>query len=158
MYNCHNLADKKEYLPYVVEWLFNEWGDHKNNNFLYWESWVKSSLFKDKIPQTFIIEQDNMLLGTFSLWRCDLQSRQDLFPWLGGIIVKKEFRHQGIGTYIQKKALSVLKELGFQEAFLFTELSGYYEKTGWVFIEHVPDEKGNMVRLYQYKNIQNVNM
>ncbi|MCM0239827.1 GNAT family N-acetyltransferase [Bacteroides fragilis] len=148
MIQYYNLADRIQYFSIVVDWLYEEWGDRKNNNRIYWESWVKSSLSKDDIPQTYIVLEKEEIIGTFSLWRCDLQSRQDLFPWLGGIFVKKEMRGKGVGIYIQNAAQIALRKLGYNRAYLFTDLNGFYEKTGWVFIDNIPDEKGNMVRLY----------
>ena len=149
MFNFFNLADKPEYIDEVVSWLHKEWGNEKNLNF--WSSWVRSSLSKDNVPQTLIVLDENELVGTYSLWCCDLQSRQDLYPWLGGIVVKETRRGQGIGKEIQRHSLEQLHRLGFREAYLFTDMSGYYEKSGWEYLNDIPDEKGEMVRLYRKK-------
>jgi GNAT superfamily N-acetyltransferase len=141
-----NLANKPEHIKTIVDWLFSEWG---NDNYEYWDSWVRSSMLNNGVPMTFIVVCDNELVGTFSLWRCDLQSRQDLFPWLGGIVVKEEWRRKGIGLFIQNKAKEILKNLGYDKAYLFTEMTGYYEKTGWEFIGIGIDERGNQVRIYK---------
>ena len=150
MIEFYNLASKLEYADVVVDWLYDEWGDkgYKNRNF--WDSWVRSSLSKDDIPQTYIVFQNSELVGTFSLWRCDLQSRQDLYPWLGGIYVKKTMRGKGIGLKIQHYAVQTLKKLGYRKAYLFTDMNGYYEKTGWNYLMDIPDEKGKSVHLYEY--------
>lgn len=145
-----NLANKPEHIKTVVDWLFSEWG---NNNYEYWNCWVRSSLCVDKVPQTFIVLVDNRIAGTYSIWRCDLQSRQDLYPWLGGIFVSEEFRGktfdgEKLGVCIQKHALSQLKKLGFEKAYLFTEkTTAYYEKFGWQYIGNAPDENNNIVSL-----------
>jgi len=151
MINIYNLATKPELINLVVEWLFNEWGKkqhHYNKNF--WESWGRSSLSLDDIPQTYVAMDGRELVGSFSLWRCDVQSRQDLFPWLGGVIVKLNRRNEGIGSYMVRKAIRITKELGYGELFLSTQLIDYYDRLGWNYICNVPDENGRYLKLYRF--------
>lgn len=146
-----NLANKPEYIDTVVDWLFDEWGKkehHYNKNF--WDSWVKSSLSLQDVPQTYIAIKNSTLMGTFSLWRCDVQSRQDLFPWLGGIVVKKDCRNKGIGKLMIKEAIKIAGQLGYKELYLSTPLSYYYDNLGWIFMKYIPDENGKQLRLYYY--------
>ena len=146
-----NLASRMQYVDCVVDWLYGEWGNHTGKgNRAYWESWVRSSLSRIGVPQTYVAIEDGELVATFSIWRCDLQSRQDLYPWFGGLFVREDCRNQGIGTAMQKKALDVFRELRFNKVYCFSEFSGYYEKLGWVFEEMIPDENGEMVRLYSH--------
>ena len=141
-----NLALAPCYFDNVFDSIFNEWGDNNPN---YWKSWIKSSVRLHGIPATYVVLSDEQYVGTFSIWNCDLQSRQDLSPWVGGIVVEPQFRGQGIGLFIQKEVKKVLKKEGIQEAFLFTELNGFYERTGWSFLEEIYDEKDHKVRLYR---------
>ena len=141
-----NLNEDKEYFDEVLNLIYKEWG---NNNYAFWQSWVKSSMLENEIPMTFIVFCDNEFVGTFSLWRCDLQSRQDLFPWLGGLVVKEGWRGKGIGFFIQNQAIEILKNLGHKNAYLFTEMTGYYEKTGWEFMRIGIDEQGNHTYIYK---------
>jgi len=130
----------------VAKWLWSEWGSENNLN--YWESWVESSTFIDKIPQTFVALESDKVVGTVSLWRCDLQSRQDIFPWLGGLYVDKTCRKRGIGSALQEHAFEVARNLGYTELYMFTELDKYFERFGWKYCEEIPDESGKMVKLY----------
>ena len=41
---------------------------------------------------TFIALVNGELAGTISLWNCDMPSRQNLSPWLGGLYVNQKFR------------------------------------------------------------------
>ena len=133
-----NLANAPQFFDKVFESIYGEWGEGNPN---FWKSWIKSSVREKGVPSTYAVLSDNQYVGTFSFWNCDLQSRQDLKPWVGGIVVESSFRGQGIGLYIQTEVKRVLKEEGIKEAFLFTELNGFYEKTGWVFLEEIFDEK-----------------
>jgi len=80
--------NNQRHVEVVSNWLWSEWGTE--NNYVYWKSWVESSTFIDQIPQTFVATDNDNIFGTISLWRCDLQSRQDIFPWLGGLYVRTE--------------------------------------------------------------------
>lgn len=145
-----NLNKYNEYIGTVVNWIFSEWG---NDNYKYWDSWIRSSLLDGDIPKTYIIFIDGKLAGTYSLWRCDLQSRQDLFPWFGGLYVHPNFRGKQyggkkIGKRLLEHAYNELKELGYKKAYLFTEKSPkYYVENGWRVIGCVPDEKDDIVTL-----------
>lgn len=151
-----------EYIETVSNWLYSEWG---NNNKNFWCSWIKSSMQKNNIPKTYIITVDKKVAGTYSLWRCDLQSRQDLYPWFGGLYVSngfrgKKFNNHKLGEIMQKHAFSELKKMGYDCAYLFTEKEGkYYERNGWEYQCDIPDENDNMVKLYkiELKNMENKN-
>lgn len=90
-----HLGEHKEYIEDVIQLICKEFGYEDNYDF--WESIVKHSLEKDKIPVTFVAIKDNKFAGTVGLWRGDLLSRQDLFPWLSALAVKDKFRNQNIG-------------------------------------------------------------
>ena len=141
-----HLVDNMEHFDKVVDWIWGEWG--KPNNYEYWKMWISSSTNKVDVPQTYVAFLDNKLVGTFSIWRCDLQSRQDLFPWFAGLYIDKEYRNRGIGKQLQFYGIKKAYELGYKTLFMFTELSNYYEKTGWEYIGNAFDEEGKVIRLY----------
>lgn len=141
-----NLALVPQYFENVFESVYNEWGENNPN---YWKSWIKSSIREKGVPSTYVVLSDKQYVGTFSFWNCDLQSRQDLTPWVGGIVVKPHFRGQGIGLFIQEEIIRILRKEGIIQAFLFTELIGFYERTGWNFVEEIYDENDHVVRLYK---------
>lgn len=126
------LYNHMEYRDIILEWIYDEWG---NNNPQYWKTWIASSTKNvDGVPLTYIVLDGDIAIGKFSLWRCDLQSRQDLYPWFGGFYIRSEYRgkfYKGhkLGYIIQNYALHRLKEWGFSEAYLFSEKgTNYYEK------------------------------
>jgi hypothetical protein len=87
-----NIIGVPQYFDDVFSEIYANWGD---NNLKFWRSWIESSISASDIPMTFVVLLDDEFVGTFSLWRCDLQSCQDLFPWLGGIVVKENQRGKG---------------------------------------------------------------
>lgn len=142
-----NLPNNEAEISIVARWLWQEWG--QPSNFNYWYSWVASSMFTDKIPQTFVYLDSSVIIGTVSLWRCDLQSRQDISPWLGGLYVHPSYRNRGVGRDLEEYACKIAHILGYEDLYMFTELDKYFEKLNWVYLCDIPDETGNMVKLYK---------
>ena len=140
------LAEVPEYFEDVFQAIYSNWG---NNNPNFWRNWIRSCMSSTGIPITYIVLLDDKFVGTFSLWLCDLQSCQNLSPWLGGIVVLEEYRGKGIGLYIQQQAKEILKTLNVDRAFLFTDHVGFYEKTGWIYFGEAVDENDKTVRLYR---------
>lgn len=144
------LRDHLEHCNTVIEWLYSEWG---NNNRSFWTSWVNSSLNELDIPKTYLIKVNGVLAGTYSLWRCDLQSCQDLYPWFGGLYVSNMFRGKifngkKLGEYMLEHAAKELKSMKYHVAYLFTEKSPeYYIRNGWKFSHMAPDENDCLVSI-----------
>ena len=81
--------------PRVAEWLWQAFaGDALPQAFF--SSIVEHSQTPGALPLTFIATDGEALLGTVGLWRCDLISRQDLFPWMAALFVAETARGQGL--------------------------------------------------------------
>lgn len=145
-----HLADHPEYIDEVAELICKEFGDEENYGF--WESIVKHSLNKDKLPLTFVAIMDNKLAGTVGLWRADLLSRQDLYPWLSALYVKEEYRSKKIGQELQKFLINYCRKKGYKELYLYTDLENYYEKTGWQHFVDGVEFTGGSMKIYK-KNL-----
>lgn len=142
-----HLADHTEYINDVVECIWKEFGDE--GNYAFWESIVKNSLIKNKLPLTFVALMDNKFVGTVGLWRGDLLSRQDLYPWLSALFVKSEYRNKNIGQELQQFLINYCRKNGYEEIFLYTDLCNYYEKTGWQYIEDGVEYSGGSIKIYK---------
>ena len=123
------LIEHPEYIPQLAQWLFDHWGsilgeqtpDARIEK-------LKAHMSRDKLPIAWVAHADGQLFGTAALRVHDLEGREDLTPWLGGVFVGSRFRRQGIG------------------ATLFTlDLQTWYSHLGWtvlapcVWHEHVGD-------------------
>lgn len=146
-----SLSEHQEYIDEVITCLWREFGN--NDNYAFWESIVKSRLQKNSLPLTFIAIMDNKLAGTVGLWRSDLLSRQDLYPWLSALFVKEEYRSKHIGQELQKFIVDYCIKQGYQELFLYTDLCNYYEKTGWLYIGDGIEFSGGTMKIYKKKLI-----
>lgn len=146
-----HLADELQHLEEVSEWIWKEWSG-KNGATLENEIYrSKHSLCKDRVPQMYIAKLDDKPVGVVSIWNNDLRSRQDLLPWLACLYVKEEYRGNGIGTILQKKAIEVVKELGYERLYLITNHENLYEKLEWKFLETAYYSKSEFVKIYEYQ-------
>ena len=83
-------------------------------------------------PITLIALEDEVCLGTVSIFENDLKERGMYKPWLASLYTKPEYRGRGVGQQLVAKTLEVVKELGFKELYLKTEdASDYYRNRGW---------------------------
>lgn len=146
------LAKHKEYTDTVINWIWNEWGD--KNNYSFFESIVKHSFSTDNLPITFVAILDGEIVGTVGLWRSDLVSRQDLFPWLSALYVKESYRGRKIGEKLQRFLIEYCKKQGYKELFLYTDLDNYYEKTGWQRIEDGVEYSGESIKVYKMNSTE----
>jgi GNAT superfamily N-acetyltransferase len=142
-----DLHTRKDLIDVVAHWTWKEWGTE--NNFLFFKDLVKFSLNEDDIPQTYIALIDETPIGTVSLIKNDLKSRQDLSPWLASLYIAEEYRNKGIGKQLQDFVIERARSLGYKELYLFTRHNGYYEKNKWVYVEEGHSYPGDKVRIYK---------
>ncbi|SQA99662.1 Uncharacterised protein [Cedecea neteri] len=63
---------------------------------------VATSQREGEMPLTFIALDGEKMVGTVGLWRCDLISRQDLWPWLAALYIDESQRGKGLGELLQR--------------------------------------------------------
>src|SRR5437762_8638136 len=84
---------------------------------LYWEEWqeiyqqreqtledclknYRERTNTDRLPLTLVAVHGGELVGMVSLKYHDMDTRPDLDPWLGGLLVLPEWRTHGVGTML----------------------------------------------------------
>ena len=68
-------------------------------------------------------------------WSHDLEGREDLTPWLGGVFVGSQFRRRGIGEALCVTVEEAAKSRGIQTLYLFTlDKQAWYSRQGWTLL------------------------
>lgn len=145
------IKELREYVGFketVIEWMNKEFGNDKSIDF--YKGIVDHSMIENQLPVTFVAVEDGKLLGTVGIWRADLLSRQDLFPWLSALIVNPQYRNQGVGLALQNYVLQYCKKQGFKEVFLYTDIDNYYEKNQWEQYDFGYEYSGGKVVIYKH--------
>lgn len=133
----------------VAEWLWQAFGGETLPQ-AFFASIVEHSQTPEALPITFIAVEGERLLGTVGLWRCDLISRQDLYPWLAALYVAPEARGRGLAGKLQQHVIGYARTQGYSELFLYSACRDFYERFGWQYIGEGLDYPATAVSLYRY--------
>ena len=142
LYAAPQFADR------VTDWLWQAFGDGLPRAFF--QSIVDHSQTPDALPLTFIAVDGDNLLGTVGLWRCDLISRQDLYPWLAALYVDEAARGHGLAGQLQRHVIAYAAQAGFTELHLWSACRDFYERYGWQYIGDALEYPDKRVHLYRY--------
>ena len=131
------LIDHPEYIPQLAQWLFEEWGWILVDETLETRTEkLKTHMSRDKLPIAWIAHANGQLLGTAALRVHDLDGREDLTPWLGGVFVRPDFRGQGIGAALCATVEEAARSHGVKTIYLFTHnKQAWYSRLGWTLLE-----------------------
>lgn len=141
------LSEVPEHSELITDWLFQAFGSENSRDFF--ASIVNSSLRPESLPVTFVALLDDKPVGTVGLWRCDLISRQDLYPWLAALYIDESQRGCGLGAQLQQYVEAFSRRAGFNELYLYATFADYYERFGWEYIGDGLDYPDQPVRLYR---------
>src|SRR5258708_26588612 len=87
---------------------------------------------KDALPIGWVAHADGQVFGTAALRVHDLEGREDLTPWLGGVFVLPEHRRRGVASALCRAAEERAWSLGFETLYLFTpDQQSLYARLGW---------------------------
>jgi len=130
------LVDYPEYIPQLAQWLFEEWGAILSEKTL--EARIKklkAHMNRDQLPIAWVAHANGHLLGTAALRVHDLQGREELTPWLGGVLVGAQFRRHGIGEALCATVENAAQSRGIQTLYLFTlDKQAWYSRRGWTVL------------------------
>lgn len=146
--NILSLRDAPQFAEQVTEWLWRAFDADNSRDFM--ASVVASSLSGAAFPVTFVaVDEAGRALGTVGFWRCDLISRQDLFPWLAALYVDDAARGSGLSMALQQHVIDYARQRGYDRLWLWSTFGGYYERCGWTPAGEALDYPDKPVRLYQ---------
>ncbi|WP_054707603.1 GNAT family N-acetyltransferase [Bacillus sp. JCM 19041] len=127
---------------------WREWGNEDNYPF-YKDCMIHSLITKDSLPHFYIAQIDEKTIGTFALLRNDLNSRQDLYPWLACLFIDPKHRGNALGSRLLTEATQLAADKGYKNLYLTSDLDGYYEKYGWFNSGLAYGSNGGSIKLYE---------
>ncbi|MBM7621599.1 GNAT superfamily N-acetyltransferase [Bacillus tianshenii] len=142
------LRNKDRLLDQAIEVFWQQWGSEENFKF-YEDAILHSAATSSDIPRFYVAVEAGEIIGTYAILRNDLNSRQDLCPWLACLYVAEEHRGKGIGAKLLDHGLSVAAEKGYENLYLTTDIENYYEKYGWKNSGIVYGAGGGSIKLYE---------
>ncbi len=130
------LIEHPEYIPQLAQWLFEQWGSTLGEETPDARiTKLKTHMNRDRLPIAWVAHADGQLLGTAALRVYDLEGREDLTPWLGGVFVSSHFRRQGIGTALCAAVEDEARSRAIHTLYLFTlDKQAWYSRLGWTIL------------------------
>lgn len=130
------LIEHPEYIPQLAQWLLEQWGSILGEKTLEARiNKLKAHMNREELPIAWVAHANGQLLGTAALRVHDLEGREDLTPWLGGVFVGSQFRRRGIGEALCATVEEAVKSRGIQTLYLFTlDKQAWYSRQGWTAI------------------------
>ena len=87
---------------------------------------------RDKLPIAWVAHANGQPLGTAAFRVHDLEGREDLTPWLGGVFVGSHFRRQGISAGLCAVVEEEARSRAIHTLYLFTlDKQAWYSRQGW---------------------------
>ena len=131
------LADHPEYIPQLAEWLFAHWDPVLNEgNPAARIRRLEEHLNREVLPIAWVAHADGKPLGTAALRVHDLEGREDLTPWLGGVFVGPGLRRAGVGAALCNAVENAARSRGIETLYLFTlDRQAWYARMGWALLE-----------------------
>jgi len=131
------LADHPEFIESLAPAIFEHWRHILGEETL--ESRVgilRAHMNRDTLPIAWIAHTKRQVFGTAALRQHDIDDREDLEPWLGGVFVIEQYRHRGIGETLCAAAENHAKKGRVDTLYLFTlDCQQWYRKLGWKKLE-----------------------
>jgi predicted N-acetyltransferase YhbS len=141
-----SLSDAPQFADQIIDWQWRAFGEATSRAFF--ASVVNSSLIGADFPVTFVAVEAGRAVGTVGFWRCDLISRQDLFPWLAALYVDESVRGKGVSQALQQHVIAYAQARGYPQLWLWSTFEGYYERYGWLPQGEALEYPAKPVKLY----------
>jgi N-acetylglutamate synthase-like GNAT family acetyltransferase len=130
------LIEHPEYIPQLAQWLFEHWdsilGEETPEARI---KKLKAHMNRDRLPIAWVAHANGRLLGTAALREHDLEGREDLTPWLGGVFVDSHFRRRGIGAALCATVEDEARSRKIETLYLFTlDKKAWFSRLGWTLL------------------------
>ena len=145
------LANAPEHVDELARLSWKEWQDIYEQRKQTLEDSLKNyrqRMNTDRLPLTLVAVRarhgqsltgpavNRELVGMVSLKFHDMDTRPDLDPWLGGLLVLPEWRNRGVGTMLMHRATEKARRLNISRLYLWTHSAeALYHKLGWQVVE-----------------------
>ncbi|MGX1930355.1 GNAT family N-acetyltransferase [Flagellimonas sp. 2504JD4-2] len=103
---------------------------------------------KHPLPQWYLLENGDDIIGCAGLISNDFISRGDLYPWICALFIEEKHRGNGYASLLMEKAKSDAIAAGFEDIYLSTQHVGYYEKHGFEYVGQGYHPWGEESRIY----------
>lgn len=134
-----NLKDRPSILPEIAKWHHDEWSQYNPNRTF--EKRLKdyeSYLNDESIPSMFCLMDKEVVLATCAIVACDMEGKENLFPWIASVYVSSNHRGKGLGKKIMQSMAELPVFKIHSKVYLYTpDQVPFYQKLGWETVEEL---------------------
>ncbi len=141
-----SIRENPEYKDAAIEYISSKWSAPR---IIYEDCITHSITATSPLPQWYLLEKDNEIIGCAGLITNDFISRMDLYPWACAVFIEEKHRGNAYGSLLLEKAKEDSQKAGFDNLYLSTDHTGYYEKYGFRYIGQGYHPWGEESRIYQ---------
>ncbi len=142
-----SVRENPEYKNIAIKYFQNCWQSALPKIY---DDCISNSIYtKNPLPQWYLLEKDNNLIGCAGLITNDFISRMDLYPWICAVFIDQKHRGNSFSSLLIEKAKEDSKKAGFEYLYLCTDHIGLYEKYGFEYIGNGYHPWGEESRIYQ---------
>ena len=144
-----SVREHPEYKDRAIEYFQTSWQSVLP---IIYEDCISHSIHaRNALPQWYLLEKDDKLIGCAGLITNDFISRGDLYPWICAIFIEESHRGNRYSEILIDKAKSDARKAGFEYVYLCTEHIGFYEKYNFKYIGQGYHPWGEESRIYELK-------
>lgn len=147
--NIISIRENPEYKEKAIEY-FQKWWPTVSP-LLYRDCIVNCIDAEQPLPQWYLLELENEIIGGAGLITNDFISRMDLYPWLCALYIDEKYRGNNYAQFLIEKAKIDALKFGFNQLNLCTYHLNYYEKFGFEYIGQGYHPWNGESRIYQIK-------
>jgi len=131
------LADRPELAAQLIPGLLEHWSYvFPNQTPADRAAKFNAHLNREDLPIAWVAHDGDLALGTAALRKTDLEGREDLGPWLGGVFVSPNHRGRGIASDLCRVVEDKAHAQGVARLYLFTHgQESLYNRLGWSVVE-----------------------
>ena len=142
-----SVRENPEYKDRIIDYISSKWSSV--SRIIYDDSITHSITTSNPLPQWYILEKENEIIGCVGLITNDFISRMDLYPWVCALFIEERHRGNQYGSLLLGKAKEDSKKAGFSRLYLCTDHIGFYEKYGFCYIGQGYHPWGEDSRIYE---------
>lgn len=142
-----SVRENPEYKDTAIDYISSKWSSV--SRVIYDDSITHSLSTSSPLPQWYLLEKEDEIIGCAGLTTNDFISRMDLYPWICAVFIEEAHRGNAYGSLLLSKAKDDSLKAGFSNLYLSTSHIGYYEKYGFRYIGQGYHPWGEESRIYQ---------
>ena len=128
------LCDHRDLIEHTVDWHLPEF-DAGGERDRWLDARTEEASQRSGVPCAWVAFFDGEPVGSVSLIACNMETRQDLTPWLAALYVLPERRGRGVGAALTRRCEVEAEMARFDRMFLYTSRArDYYRRLGWIRI------------------------